>query len=393
MSRFKRKKGSYKMLSDHYVPAALPTCGESLENYVASEYAVTDPSVIKKIYDDAKMAFQRVINTCDHHCAGTECDHYVDNAIGHLQGSLQAEIADHKNQITRIRSAMKMRKAALTQRITSLTERMAQLKTEIELLENLRAQFQLHIGNHAISLGLPITILAMIVDAAVNYNFLESILLSDRYLLWITVICMSIMSDFSMWALGTFISHRAENFTHRVLYRGICVMLLGMFILSVIASVAIRFGSMDATFGTVNAAGEYVGKTSYSLAEYGVTLVTAFLTTATGILSFAFSLDKNAFAVSVRERKRKELMKYQEELEPLEKELALLENAPDPQERDDDKLVSARQQIETTRTGLKLLCRKMMSENIQEPGFTEKMAVSGEQLVNVQPSIPLLKGE
>ena len=86
-------------------------------------------------------------------------------------------------------------------------------------------------------------------------------------------------------------------------------------------------------------------------------------------------------------------MKYQEELEPLEKELALLENAPDPQERDDDKLVSARQQIETTRTGLKLLCRKMMSENIQEPGFTEKMAVSGEQLVNVQPSIPLLKGE
>ncbi len=170
-------------------------------------------------------------------------------------------------------------------------------------------------------------------------------------------------------------------------------MLFGMFILSVIASVAISFGSMDASFGTVNAEGEYVGKTSYNLAEYGVTLVTAFLTTATGILSFAFSLDKNAFAVSVRERKRKELMKYQEELEPLEKELALLENAPDPQERDDDKLVSARQQIETTRTGLKLFCRKMMSENIQEPGFTEKMAVSGEQLVNVQPSIPLLKGE
>ena len=300
MSRFRRKKGSYKMISDHYVPAALPTCGESLENYVTSEYSVTNPSVIKKIYDDTETTFQRVIDTCDHHCDGTECDHYIDNAIGHLQGSLQAEIADHKNQITRIRSAMKMRKAALTQRITSLTEHVAQLKTEIEPLENLRAQFQLHIGSHAISLGLPITILAMIVDAAVNYNFLESILLSDRYLLWITVICMSIMSDFSMWALGTFISHRAENFTHRVLYRGICAMLFGMFILSVIASVAIRFGSMDATFGTVNAAGEYVGKTSYNLAEYGVTLVTAFLTTATGILSFAFSLDKNAFAVSVR---------------------------------------------------------------------------------------------
>ena len=71
MSRFRRKKGSHKMISDHYVPAALPTCGESLENYVTSEYAVTDPSVIKKIYDDAKTVFQRVINTCDHHCAGT----------------------------------------------------------------------------------------------------------------------------------------------------------------------------------------------------------------------------------------------------------------------------------------------------------------------------------
>src|SRR5699024_3763022 len=123
---------------------------------------------------------------------------------------------------------------------------------------------------------------------------------------------------------GTFLSRRDEEFISKPLYYAICVGLLLMFFLSVVASIMVRWGSMDVTYGTINAAGEFVGKASYSLAEYGVTLVTAFLTTATGILSFAFSLDKNAFLVSIRERKKKELANCVAELAPLINELALI---------------------------------------------------------------------
>ena len=153
-----------------------------------------------------------------------------------------------------------------------------------------------------------------------------------------------------------------------------------MFFLSVVASIMVRWGSMDVTYGTINAAGEFVGKASYSLAEYGVTLVTAFLTTATGILSFAFSLDKNAFLVSIRERKKKELANCVAELAPLINELALIENAPDPQERDNRKRTAAERQIEALHVGLKLHCRKLMTVRINDPDFTEKMAASGENL-------------
>ena len=110
-----------------------------------------------------------------------------------------------------------MRKATLERKISPLKEKIAKLQKEIEPLESLRSQFQFHIGRFAVSIGLPITIVAMIVDAAVNYSFLQTVLLSNATLLMITVICMSVMSDGSMWALGTFLSHRGENFQTFVL--------------------------------------------------------------------------------------------------------------------------------------------------------------------------------
>lgn len=383
MSIFKKKdKGSqYNVLTDKYVPAPLPTYGYRLENFVTSEYSMNKPDVIEETYHDAEAKFDGVIATCDRHSSGSECDPNVDVELKHIIAAYEAEIADHENQITRIRSAREMRKAALERTIAPLKKESETLKAEIEPLEGLRSQFRIHVGRHAISIGLPITVIAMIVDAIVNYSYLQTVLLSNAYLLMITVICMSVMSDGSMWALGTFLSHKGEKFTSKPLYYTICVSLLTMFLLSVVASVMIRWGSMDATYGTINAAGEFVGKDSYSLAEYGVTLITAFVTTATGILSFAFSLDENAFLVSLRERKKKELAQYTAELDPLLNELALLEKSPDPQERDDRKRAAAEHQIEATRPGLKLHCRKLMAARVNDPNFTEKMSASGEKLV------------
>lgn len=382
MSIFNKKKsGDYSVLTDNYVPASLPTCGLGLENFVTADYPMNKSEIVEAGYHDAEAHLDGVISTCDHHSAGSECDHYIDAETEHCLALHEAAVANNENQIVRIRSAREMRKATLERKISPLKEKIAKLQKEIEPLESLRSQFQFHIGRFAVSIGLPITIVAMIVDAAVNYSFLQTVLLSNATLLMITVICMSVMSDGSMWALGTFLSHRGEKFTSKPLFWTICVGLASMFILSVVASVMVRWGSMDATYGTINAAGEFVGKESYSLAEYGVTLITAFVTTATGLLSFAFSLDENAFLVSIRERKKKEQVKCLAELEPLLNELALLENAPDPKEWDERKRAAAEHQIEANRLGLKLHCRKQMTVRVNDPDFTERMAESGEALL------------
>lgn len=377
----KKKVGDYNVLTDNYVPASLPTCGQGLENFVTADYPMNKPEIVEAGYHDAEAYLDGVISTCDHHSNGTECDHYIDAETERCIAVHEAAIANNENQIVRIHSAREMRKATLERKISPLKEKIAKLQSEIEPLEGLRSQFTLHVGRFAISVGLPITIISMIVDAAVNYSFLQTVLLSNATLLMITVICMSVMSDGSMWALGTFLSHRGEKFTSKPLFWTICVSLASMFILSVVASVMVRWGSMDTTYGTINAAGEFVGKESYSLAEYGVTLITAFVTTATGLLSFAFSLDKNAFPVSIRERKEKELAKCLAELDPLLNERALLENSPDPREWDERKRAAAEHQIEANRLGLKLHCRKQMTVRVNDPDFTERMAESGDALL------------
>lgn len=382
MSIFNKKKsGDCSVLTDDYVPASLPTYGLGLENFVTADYPMNKSEIVEAGYHEAETHLDGVISTCDHHSDGSECDHYIDAETEHCLALHDAAVVNNENQIVRIRAAREMRKATLERKISPLKERIAKLQQEIEPLESLRSQFQFHIGRFTFSIGLPITIAAMVVDAAVNYSFLQTVLLSNARLLMITVICMSVMSDATMWALGTFLSHRDEKFTSKPLFWTICGGLASMFILSVVASIMIRYGSMDATYGTINAAGEFVGKESYSLAEHGVTLSTAFLTTATGLLSFAFSLDENAFLVSIREYKKREQARCLAEVEPLMNELFLLENAPDPKEWDEGKRAAAEHQIEANRLGLKVHCRRQMTVLVNDPDFTERMKESGEALL------------
>lgn len=116
-----------------------------------------------------------------------------------------------------------------------------------------------------------------------------------------------------------------------------------------------------------------------------MTLVTAFVTTCTGILSFAFSNDKNAHLVSIRERAEKERASCIAQIEPLRNELILLQNAPDPMERDRKKRESAILQIEALRLGLKLHYRKLLTLHVGDPDFTERIAESGRKLIEDAP--------
>lgn len=385
MMLFKKSKkkiaGDYNVLNDNYEPTSLPTYGQGLENFVTADYPMNRLEIVEATYRDAESKLSEFISTCDHFASGAECDVFIDGQMEHVESEHMAAIANRENQMERIRSAREMRKKALEREISPLKEKIAKLQAEIAPLEELRSQFQLKIGRFSISWGIPITILAMIVDSVVNYSFLQSVLLSNATMLMITVICLSIMSDGTMWALGTFLSRKEEKFISKPLFWTLCVGFFSMFLLSIVTSVMVRFGSMDATYGTINAAGKFVGKEAYSLAEYGVTLATAFLTTCTGILSFAFSFDKNAFLVSQREQKKKELEKCLAEHDALVNERELLENAPDPREWDERKRAAAEHQMEALRCALKLHCRKLLACRMNEPDFTERMAESGEALL------------
>lgn len=377
----KKEKDFYSVLNEKYVPSPLPSYGMGLQNFVTSEYPMNKKEVVKERYEGVEKSLEDVITTCDKHSSGSECDNIIDGQHKHLVAEHEVAIATNENQIARIEAARKMRKESLTLKINPLKEKISKLESEIEPLENLRSQFELHIGHRTISAGLLVTLIAMIVDACLNYSFLQNVLLSNAALLMLTVTGMSVMSDGSMMALGVFLSRRKEKFVSKPLFITTCISLVAMFLLSIVASVMIRWGSMPETYGIINAAGEFVGKTTYSLADYGVTLITAFITTGTGLLSFAFSLDENAHLVSIREHKKKELAKCRAELDPLLNELHFLENAPDLHEWDDRKRAAAEHQIEATRLGLKLHCRKLMTARVNDPDFTERMAKSGEDLI------------
>ncbi len=384
MSIFKKKAvdSQYNVVTDDYKPATLPWYGEALNTFVTGSYSMTKSETLQEQYKACESGLEQVMATCDRHSKGNEGDSFIEGQHIHLLAMHKVEVAAHEHQAERILAARKTRTETLVREKETLEAERDTLKSKIEPLKDLRSQFQLRFGNRRLSLGVVITTLAMIVDACVNWSFLQSILLSNSLLLLITVICMSVMSDGSMWALGTFISHKEEKFTSRPLYYIICSGLVAMFALSVVTSVMIRYGSMAATYGTVNAAGEFVGKDSYSLAEYGVTLITAFVTTATGILSFAFSLDKNAHLVTLRKSLENQLKLCDAHYDLVCAELADLETAPDPMELDRANREAAEQNIEALRVNLKLHLRKLVTLQQNDPTFTEKMAASGSELTN-----------
>lgn len=389
MSIFHKKdKSQYNELTDNYRPAYLPSAGLSLETFATSDYSLNKPDFIQAQYQALEVPAKPVLDSTDKHSNGMEGYSFAETQHKHVKEFFDAEIANCKNQVSRIRGERETRLEELERKAAPITAKIQRLEAEISPLEGLRAQFQLRIGRLTLSIGALVTLVAMAVDALVNYNFLQSFLFSNATLLWITVACMSVMSDGSMWALGTYLSRRKERFTSKTLFITICALLPSMFLLSVVATIMIRFGSMDATYGTVNAAGEFVAKSSYSLAEYGVSLVTAFITAATGILSFAFSLDENAFLVSVREKKKAELEAARSEYNEILREYGLIKRAEDPAVRDEERRLAAEAQLDVLLTGLKDHYSMLAIQKVNDPDFTEKVCAALSDLHKGKEDVP-----
>lgn len=391
MSIFKKNRiNRSNVVEEHFVPAMLPVYGLALNTFVIGNYSLSDPDVRDAHFMEISSGVEGVLATCDIHSDGTECDHYIDGEMQRLYAIHQGEVADHEAQAQRIRSARETQKEWLTKEIFEMEEKSEELKKEIAPLKGLRTQFRFKIGRVAVSLGLVVTLLCLVVDSFVNYSFLQDILLTNKTFLWITVVCLGVASDVTMWLLGTYISKKEEGFVSKPLYRTVCSVLLGFFLLSVAATVAIRFGSMDSTFGTINADGEFVGKEVYNIAEYGITLLTSFVTACTGALSFFCSLDKNAAAVARREKMELDLKKNDALLAVKKAEFSELEKAADPIARDMAKRPAIEATLEAMRDNLKLACRKSNTVRLKDPSFTEKMAISGKKILHSPSEVPHL---
>lgn len=385
MFRKKKKKAcSETVLNEVTVPAFLPVYGLGLNTFVPSLYSLLDMSYLTVLYENVKTYLQALIETTDEYTPASVCDSYIGGQIRHIRSEFMKECAKRNSQCNRIIASRETRRDELTGKKDTKEEKIEELKAMIKPLKDLHAQHEIKIGSLIIPVGTVVTIIAMIIDGLVNYSYIESIILQSFLLLIICVVCLSVMSDGCMWCLGNLVSKKEEDSMSRATYRILFAGFLTMFCLSVVASVMIRFGSMATTYGSLNAAGQFVGKDSYTLAEWGISLVTAFLTTATGLISYYASVDKNAHLVSRRRAYEKELAALEQSLEPIMLELSDLENAEDPRVLDRECREAAEENLRALEAGLKLHARYLLSLHQQNASYTDAASESGTQVLTEQ---------
>jgi len=375
----KKKKpdsGYESEITVKYVPGFLPTYGFALDTFVAPGYRISDPSYIAGFYKECDDKLTDIIDTTDQFTLGTVCDNYIKGQKGHILADFEEDVAVNERQCRKIRAGHIVRKRHLEKQNERLDDETTHLREKIQPLKDLVPQYEVKLGKLVFSLAVPVTIIAMLIDAALNYSYLQGILLQSWFLLFICVLCLSIMSDGSMYFLGKLLSLRNEQFMSKRLYKIAVAIFIAMFALSVIASIMIRFGSMDVTYGSIDATGRFVAKESYSLAEIGVSLVTAFLTTATGIISLVVSVDENAHLVKRCREMTKELVAKEKEQNEVQNELCALENADDPAVLDRGRRKAAEKDMQALFEGLALHMRKLLVLHQKDPAYTDAISES-----------------
>lgn len=378
---FKKKKQTMGfVLEENYVPASLPKYGLNLDGYITGEYCLNSDSFIAGCYTACAEKLEELIQTSDSFTMGETFDAFLDGQIAHVESKHQYDVARHHLQTEHIKSAIAVRKNTLNQRKAILEKEIEKKRKVIEPLQDLNAQYELKLGKWHLQLGVIITLIAVVVDSLLNYSFLEGIVLSDGFLLLVTVLGLSVLSDGSMFCLGTILSHRKEKYMSKGLYYTAVAGLSIMFLISAFACVFIKWGSMNVTYGTINAAGEFIGKETYSLAEYAATVATSAITSCTGLISLLFSVDENAHLVKQRRKLESSLRKDVLEYEPIVMELEALEHANDPGIYDKEKRIVAEANLEALKKGLKLYVRKLLALHQKDAAYTDFVSESARDL-------------
>lgn len=385
MSKKRKNEPNAPQAPESSTPVVLPRHseqgGHDLSSLITRDYSLADADFLGECYTQGEKELAQFIGTCDRFTPGSVADSMIDSQIRFLEEKHRNEVAMHELCGANIVRSREIRKEELERRIPGKQARMASLKRQIEPLAGKRAQFSIRIGSHRLSAGAVVTIAAMIFDAFVNYSFLQNVLQQHWFMLLLTVVGLSIMSDGGMFAVGELISRRGEDFVDVRLRRVYIGVLLGAFLASVAASIAIRVGSMDSTFGTLVAIGVYAAPESYSAAQWATALLTALLPATTGVLSLVFSVDRNGYLEKRRLELEAELKRVSSECGILMDELSALNKAPDPMLRDRECRKAAEKNLETLRCGLKIHVRKLLAVRQASAPYTDAMGESADKVL------------
>ncbi len=388
----KKKQESFGSKNmEEYTPAYLPKNVEDghtdLSTFIVGDYSLLNDGFIEEQYRKLEGEVSPMIQISDEYTSGGLCDPNAAVIWEYAKNKHDEEVAMHELSGKNILKARKVRIQELKERIPKLKDTIAKRQSKIEALSDKRAKYAIRIGSFMLQLGLPITALAFAADCFVNTGFVQSILYANVKMLMILVVCLGLMSDGTMYALGTLVSKKNDS-TSKGLYNVFLAVFVTLFLVSVLGSVAIRVGSMPLQYGSYNAQGVFVSKDSFTIAEYALAIISSLATAVTGALSFFFSYDKEYYL-------EKECIKFKEEQKQdeklcnqLETELTSLEMAVDPMICDRERRRAAEANLEALRVGLMIHCRKLLALHQQDASYADAMTVSAKKLLENQESVP-----
>ena len=289
----KQKKNSTGyVVEENFTPAILSSYSPETE-YVPTDYRILNHSYKAKFYKSLEERLTPIISKMDKHNSGKELHGIVRSQVSHLRDDFNQDAALIQFQAERIINVKESRNCELENEKIRLSNERDQNLLEMQPLRNCKSQYEIKIMGYTIPTGLIVTIIAMLVDIISNYAFLQEIVTMGQPGFFVVLLSMAVMSDCSMAALGVLLSKTEHTYINQTIRKALICSLVFIFFLSAVAGPMIRFGSMDLQYGTFASDGNLIPKKGdYTLAEIGVTMITSFLTLATGILSFIFSYDK-----------------------------------------------------------------------------------------------------
>lgn len=384
----KKKQESFGSKNmEEYTPAVLPKNVEDghtdLSTFIVGDYSLLNDAFIEEQYRKLESEVTPMIQISDEYTSGELCDPNAAVIWEFTKSKHNEEVAMRELSGKNIVKARAVRIQELKERIPKLKDTIAKRQMKIDGLSDKHAKYAVHIGRFMFQLGLPITALAFAADCFVNTGFVQSILYANVKMLMILVVCLGLMSDGTMYALGTLVSKKSDSIS-KGLYRIFLGVFASLFLVSVLGSVAIRVGSMPLQYGYYNAQGVFVSKDTFTVAEYALAIISSLATAVTGVLSFFFSYDKEYYLEKECIKLRAEQKLDEKLCNQLETELTSLEMTVDPMICDRERRKAAEANLKALRVGLMIHCRKLLALHQQDASYTDAMTASAKKLLEAQ---------
>lgn len=387
MFKFNKKNANYESFNKEiYTPRPLPRFAEKghtdLSGFITPEYSLLDPVYMKKKYAECEEYLGPLVKTSDPFTLGSNLDAFVDSEIAFEKNQFNKECVYNEISAANISKARNVRKAALSSRLEKLSGEIAHTESELNNLGHPKGKHVLRIGRFMLQLGLPVTIAALAADFYVNKYFVQSMLFSKPDLLNILAICMCMLSDISLYAVSTSLSKASSNNSDETRIQKILIFIFtGFFFLSIVGSIGIRIGTMNLSFGSYDADGNWIGKTAFNISEWSLTILSSFCTALTGAVSFWVSYDPEYWKEKMVNELTEKLKAKETVYLELRSELLALTEATDPLETDLERRKAAEENLKALSIGLKAHVRKLMAIQQEDASFTAAMGHSTAELI------------